>query len=563
MSPIGSRLAALFGHAGQKIATQRQKLRRSVIKHDSIDKLEFDNYVDDSSRFRRLAVEEAPQIDPGMQEPEPLDMTTATPEQFKEYQQKVRAAKEARDNAPPYKAWEDLTRDVFYSYHSHDQPDLADDQVDPGVELHRRILPKLFSADEHANSRNVTRDDATMSALATMAAIGKLKETIGEELAEQAAESQRFEEEREKAQQAVGNLEGMREKASQLHQKGKPIPQKLRKQIKEQVQQKQQAQQAAAQIASEPTPMSGAAVEAITAAAATAQEQTDQASGIPSFGQGFGLGEPQYQSPEQALSIAEQWANNPNLRKMAELFGRIDRDMRFQRSKRVVGGQEEIVDVRFGDELNRILPAEWALFADDDMEDDFLARFASGELLQFSTVGEEHAGRGPIVFVGDSSGSMTGESNIWMRAVAMCLLHIARTERRDFAFVEFSTQSRHWLFPAKQMLDPEKVVEMCSHFYGGGTLPVIGVQEAAKIMTDAPEFRKADLVMVGDGEASYGPEDERLRSQLVEMGVRFYGIGIGGSFRYLDEYCEHVVPISDFDLSDPSKATADLAVHIT
>jgi uncharacterized protein with von Willebrand factor type A (vWA) domain len=498
-----------------------------------------------------------------VEDPEPLDMTTATPEQFKEYQQKVRAAKDARENAPPYRAWEDLTRDMFYSYHSHDQPDLAPDPVDPGVELHKRILPKLFSAEEHAESRNVTRGDATMSALATMAATEKLKETIGEELAEQARESQRFEEERQKAREAMGELQGSREEAGALHEQGKPIPQSLREQIKQQVQAKQQAQQAAVEIAESPTPMSAAAMQAIGEAAAAGQEAANKASGIPSFGQGFGAGEPQYQSPEQALSIAEQWANNPNLRKMAELFGRIERDMRFQRSKRVIGGQEEIVDVRFGDELNRILPAEWALFADDDMADDFLSRYASGELLQFSTVGEEHAGRGPIVFVGDGSSSMSGESNIWMRAVAMCLLHIARTEKRDFAFVEFSTQATHWLFPAKQMLDPEKVVEMCSHFFRGGTIPLLGVQEAAKIMTDAPEFRKADLVMVGDGQASYGPEDERLRSQLTEMGVRFYGIGIGGTFAYLEKYCEHVVPISDFDLSDPSRATADLAVHLT
>lgn len=563
MSPIGSRLAALFGHAGQKIAASKVRMRRSVVQHDSIDKLEFDNYADDSARFRRLAIEDAPKIETPIAEPTLLDMTTATPEDFKRYQQEMKDYQSAVDNAPPYNAWEDLTRDVFYSYHSHDQPDLAQDAVDPGVELHKRILPKLFSADEHAESRNVTRDDATMSALATMAAVKELKETIGGELAEQARESQEFEEQRKKAMEHLKELQGSRDAASALHEQGKPIPKSLLERIKQQVKEKQEAQEAAANIAAAPTPMSSAAVEAIANAAAAGQEAADQAAGIPSFGQGFGVGEPQYQSPEQALSIAEQWANNPDLKRMAELFGRIDRDMRFQRSRRVVGGQEEIVDVKFGEDLNRIVSSEWALFADSDMEDDFLARFASGELLTYSTVGEEHAGRGPIVFVADSSGSMNGEPNIWTRAVAMALLHMARTERRDFAFVEFSTEARHWLFQAKQILDPEKVVEMCSHFYGGGTIPLLGVQQAAKIMTDAPEFRKADLVMVGDGRAGYGPEDERLRQQLTEMGVRLYGIGIGGSFAYLEQYCEHVVPISDFDLTDPSKATADLAVHIT
>jgi len=70
-------------------------------------------------------------------------------------------------------------------------------------------------------------------------------------------------------------------------------------------------------------------------------------------------------------------------------------------------------------------------------------------------------------------------------------------------------------------------------------------------------------VLIGDGEASFGPEDERLRARLVEQGVRLFGIGIGGSFAYLASYCEHVVNVHDFDLTDPSQATAELATHIS
>ena len=48
------------------------------------------------------------------------------------------------------------------------------------------------------------------------------------------------------------------------------------------------------------------------------------------------------------------------------------------------------------------------------------------------------------------------------------------------------------------------------------------------------------------------------------MGVRIFGIAIGtGTFRYLERYCEHVVHVADFDLTDPSAATAELATHIT
>ena len=69
---------------------------------------------------------------------------------------------------------------------------------------------------------------------------------------------------------------------------------------------------------------------------------------------------------------------------------------------------------------------------------------------------------GPIVMVVDGSGSMAGERNIWARAVAMCLLHIARIEKRDFALVEFSSARQYatWQVPARKALDGQLVIEM-------------------------------------------------------------------------------------------------------
>lgn len=557
-------LTNFLGKGGKLIGTPELKLPDSVVSHDSIDAMEFANYADDSPRFRRLTVEDAPSVAPDVPDPEPIDMTTATPDQFRTYQQAMRDAQTARDAAPPYAAWDKLTRDVFYSYHTHDQPEIIE-PVDPGVELHKRIMPKMMTTDEHAQARNVTRDSSTTAAIATMAAVKALKDILGDELSEQAREAQEYAEQAEKARDANDQLEFLRDRAKDLHAQGQPIPQPLVDQIKQGVHNRRAAQQAAMQAAQAQTPMSATAMEAVQAAAAAGAKAASDAANLPSFGGGFGAGEPTYESPEQALSIAEMWATNPQLRAMAERFGRLDKDIRFQRSKRVVGGNDEIVDVEFGDNLARVLPDELALFADPDYEDEFLMRYCSEELLIFSTVGEENAGRGPIIVVMDGSSSMRGERNIWCRAVSMCLLHIARIEKRDFAAVEFADARsvETWTFPAKAQLPAERIVEMASHFYGGGTSPIQGVAGAAKLMQDAADFKKADIVLIGDGEASFGPEDARLRDQLTQMGVRLFGIGIGGSFAYLSQYCEHVVAVHDFELQDPSQATAELATHIS
>lgn len=558
---MATSLEMLLGRSAKRVLKQLQK---SVVTHDSIDDMALGNYLEDSPRFQKMMREDPPLVPTGVEEPEPIDMTVATSDEIVAYQ------KAARESAPPYNAWPELGDDVFRSFHTHDQPELLDaTAVDPSVALHTRIMPKLMSTDEHAESRNITRDDPAMSAIATMATVRELRKVLDEELHEQVKEAQEFQERREEAQTQQEGLEGMREEARQLHSEGKPVPEKLKEEIKAAVEQQRQALSQATQLAENPTPMNAQAAEAIANAATSGQEAAEAAKGMPSFGSGLGAGEPTYTSPEQALSIAEQWANNPDLKAMAELFGRMDREIRFKRSKRVVGGQDEIVDVKFGDNLNRVLPSELALLSDPDFEDDFFARYASQELLEFSTVGEENAGRGPIVMVIDGSYSMAGERNIWARAVAMCLLHIARIEMRDFALVEFASagQVTNWQVPARKALDGQQVIDMASHMFGGGTSPILGVAEATKLMKDAPEFRKADIVMVGDGEAPFGAEDEALRRQNVEMGVRLFGIAVGGEMTgqqtYLHRYCEHVVDVHDFNLTDPSAATAELATHVT
>jgi uncharacterized protein with von Willebrand factor type A (vWA) domain len=554
----------LGGKTGKHIGTPKLKLTDWTVTHDSIDDMEFKNFVDDSPRFKKVAVEDAPAIPPNVPDPPDIDFTTATREEIVAWQAEAQAAKAARDAAPPYANWTKLARDVFTSYHTHDQPDVID-AVDPSVALHQRILPKLLHQDEHAKSRNATRDDATMAAMATTAAVNVLKDMLGDELVTQAQEAEEYREHAEQAGQHYQNLVDLRGQAQGYRDAGQPVPGDLVGQIRQAVKDKRAAQAAAAAAAAQQTPMSGQALEAIETAAQAGQAAADAAGCMPSFGAGFGAGEPTYESPEQALSIAEMWSENESLRKIAELFGRCDREFRFLRATRVVGGNDELVDIAYGDNLARVLPSELALFGDDETELDFLTRYAAGELLVFTTEGEAHSGRGPIVIVLDGSGSMQGTPNIWARAITLCLLNIARIEKRDFGVVEFSSggQTKTWEFRAKAALKAEDIVDVCSHFFGGGTTPINGVTAAVKLMDDSAPFKMADLVMVGDGNAGYGPEDERLRTHLVEKGVRLFGLGIGGPFDYLARYCDSVVDVHQFELQDPGKAVAELATHVS
>lgn len=556
----------LFGKSGQRPVP----LPRSTVEHDSVDKMMFGNFADDSPRFHRMAIEEKPHIAADIQDPPAPDFTTADPSEIAAWQRTVRENEAKRANAPEYEQWEDLTRDVFYSYHHPSEPAVLDPaSVDPAVAHHAKIMAKVQATDEYAQTRNITRNDGPTAAAATMALTRELRGILEDELVQQARDAERIEEERAQADSAMEQLEDLRNAARDLVQQGQPVPADLVQQIRDAVKDKRAKQAQAAQTAmAVPAPFDKAAHDAVTRAVKAAQSAAENMGNIPTFGGGLGKGEPRYESPEAALNIADQWANNPMLRKVAQLYGRVDKHMRFMRAKRTVGGQDEIVDLKFGDELRRIHPVELGYLGDDDFEDDFFARYLSKELVVYDTVGEEHTGRGPIVLVGDESGSMSGDRNVWLKAMACCLLNICRREKRDFAYVGFGSASEmtSHVFPAKEPLDAQAVLDMASHFFGGGTTPIVGTNEAKRIMESAPIFKKADVVIVGDGQASFGHEDKVIRDTLRSRGVRIHAIGIAGQHGYLKEYIDDdydVIGIHDFELNDPSEATAHLATHIT
>jgi uncharacterized protein with von Willebrand factor type A (vWA) domain len=567
-------IARMFGKGGGSRSNEpRPKpLPRSTVEHDSVDSMMFGNYADDSPRFSRIAVEEKPRIPHDIVDPPAPDFTSASPDEIRAWQETVKQNAVRRQNAPEYEAWEDLTRDAFYAFHHPTEPEvLAPEDVDPGVAHHAKIMQKIQATEEYADTRNMTRTDPVASAAATMAMVKELRTTLEEELVQQARDAEEFEQARDRAEAAMGELDSARNEIRDwmAANPGQPVPGSMVSNMSGLVDKKRAAQGAAAQHAMNiPAPFTKAAHDAVINAVKAAQTAAKNIGNVPTFGAGLGAGEPRYDSPEQALTIADMWANNPVLRKVATLYGRLDKHIRFERAKRTVGGQDEIVDLKLGDELRRLHPSELGNLADDDLEDDFYTRWLSSEVVVYETVGEEHAGRGPIVLVGDESGSMSGERNIWLKALACCLLNICRREKRDFAYVGFGSANEmtSHLFPAKQALRAQDVLDMASHFFNGGTAPLVGTTEAKRIMEDAVEFKKADIVIVGDGQASFGHEDKVVRDTLRSRGVRIHAIGIAGTHGYLKEYVDEgsePINVHDFDLTDPSEATAHLATHIT
>lgn len=99
-----------------------------------------------------------------------------------------------------------------------------------------------------------------------------------------------------------------------------------------------------------------AAAQAAQNAATAAAEAVEAVSNLP----GIEAGAAHNISPDRQIELAEKWAQNPELKKIARMMGRMYRDVRFKRETRTKNVPIEPVGITTGNDLDRLLPHELA-----------------------------------------------------------------------------------------------------------------------------------------------------------------------------------------------------------
>lgn len=239
-------------------------------------------------------------------------------------------------------------------------------------------------------------------------------------------------------------------------------------------------------------------------------------------------------NPEQRIRLAQR-INNDRIRKLADRFGAMLRMAFAERSKRTIHSRDEVHDVELGDDLGRILPVELLALDDPDLEMDFLRRFYEHSLLQYQLRGTEKLARGGIIQIEDTSGSMSGERQLWAKAVGLVLLHIARSQKRPMYIILFGSagQIKVWDFRDTQNISPDQVLDYASEAFNGGTEfmgPLNHAREVIKWENEAEARVKSDLVFLTDGMAPVLPEWlEEWAEDRTTLDFKCYGVAIGCS----------------------------------
>lgn len=246
-----------------------------------------------------------------------------------------------------------------------------------------------------------------------------------------------------------------------------------------------------------------------------------------------GPGEETRLPAEMKLHLMRNLVRNTRLRRIALLFGRYRRMGLRDRELKALLASEEVVDFVQGGDVARALAGELSNFALREREDLFYSKVVTHQLLIYE-LWQRHPRPRPVYLCLDNSGSMSGEKEIWAKAAALALAHIALGHGRPVEIILFGDAADPLrvvsLRPEDKGADRlDKVLDVASYFLGGGT----DFQKPLTHVLDAVEGERekagSDVLFVSDGLCPLSEEFvRRFLDAKTRHDIRLTTVVIGG-----------------------------------
>lgn len=249
---------------------------------------------------------------------------------------------------------------------------------------------------------------------------------------------------------------------------------------------------------------------------------------------------------EEKMKLANNLSSSKKMKDIAKLLGRLKNIALAAQAANPVHGADEIVDVGQGADLARMLPTEFLKFK--RMKTLFFKDFTERSLSTYNLRGVEHVGMGPIVGCCDCSGSMSGDREVWAKAVLLALAFLAERQGRDFAVLFFDTRVHGLkIFPKGKMSIQDKIDLVATGMDGGGTNFYVPLKAAFKIIREFNALKAADIAFITDGECSLdGAELGDVLHSKEKTQARIYGMGVGmHDYEALSGFCDNVAIVDD------------------
>ncbi len=267
----------------------------------------------------------------------------------------------------------------------------------------------------------------------------------------------------------------------------------------------------------------------------------------------------------ERLELGRRLARNKKLGELARLVGRFKQDARALRRKTLERGVAEAYDVERGADLGRMIPSELVAMHHPILRNDFRRRLLEGSILQYRLREDEQKNKGPMIVCVDVSSSMEGQKELWSKAVSLTLMDIARRRRRLFRAVMFSSSNLVKVLDLnrERRYQPElgKVLELAEYFPGGGTdfeSPI----DAAMELIEEKNLKRADIVIITDGECQVSPAwlaHLKQRKEALKFSIFAILVDVGSSeISTLAQFSDRVTSIKQLN----TEATRDIFLNL-
>ncbi|MEU9480773.1 hypothetical protein [Streptomyces sp. NPDC048191] len=469
---------------------------------------------------------------------------------------------------------DDLLRDVFLAAYKVTPQVRGRKEMDPSRLVNHQVITAMTGSPEFEELHRETAGDPYAAAMAVLAQADALRRML-EDSRTAREQTQQAKDTEDAAQKAAAAVAEALQRATEAADEDGAVSDEEADAVGRAIgraekagEEAEQALQKAAQAVAAATP--GIRVAVRRALAEAAEAAREEAALMRAWG--MEPGPLERMSYEQRAQLAQRLRSG-RLGRFAELIGRF-RQMAFgERARKVENAPGELVGITLGDDLSRVIPSELAHLGIPAMRAVFAARYAEARLMLYDSRGEQYTGQGAVIACVDCSFSMatpagadgiTGEA--WAKACALALLDQARTARRDFVGILFSSEDEVSVhrFPADQPAAIADVIEFAEHFFGGGTDYQVPLSTAVELLE--AEFNdsgrpRGDIVMITDGECDVTEEWMRSWNEAKHLlDFRCFGIAIGagpatGPGSVLDALCDNLRSLDD--LADPH-AVADL-----
>jgi uncharacterized protein with von Willebrand factor type A (vWA) domain len=448
----------------------------------------------------------------------------------------------------------DLNRDVFSGLYKAKPEFIPPELIKATHKLNHNIMGKITEAPKYNELRESTKLDPVLS----MMGASNMQEEVEKILEEEKEEIENMQEALEKAQQELDELlkaqeaqdgEAGETKEGQGGKGNAPDDQKLT------------LEEAKKKLAEELAKVDKFSKEKLSRTKVNnmIQRTNEHITEVSDLISNWGLdrsNQYMYAGHEGKLAILDELKNSRKLREIAEFLGRL-KMLKFREGReKTKKGYEEVTDITESRNIEKMLVSEMLNLMDEDLKLHFITKVFEGKLLTYKLKGKSKNERGPIVCCIDSSGSMSGNPEIWAKGVAMGLLETARNQKRDLFVIHFSDgrdkdELKVHNFNKSNHHNVHELLDFANYFESGGTMFHPALDRSRELIGTDKNYKKADIVFVTDGQSVVEDawlkdfNEWRIKNKVHIISILINEGGWGSSDATLKEFSNKVHKLTD------------------